>query len=284
MLDQMHQQHIVWINDKNSMSKKSTYQRTKQLVQARLRSMKDSWWRQKADKLQLAADRKDSKSFFDGLKAVFGPKSTGSTPIYSNDGTLLTDKQQILSRWAEHFQTVLNCPSSESQEALDDIEQWPVLESLSLTPSLAEVSKATGQISSGKAAGADGILAEVFKYGGMKLNRKLTSLLRKIWWEQTVPQEFRNTNIIHLYKRKGDRASCDNHRGISLLATAGKILGRVMLNRLTGQLLHKVLPQSHCGFRSGRGTADMVFTARQIQEKCRQQNQDLYVVFVDEGF
>ena len=67
-----------------------------------------------------------------------------------------------------------------SQEALDDIEQWPVLESLSLTPSLAEVSTATRQMSSGKAAGPDGIPAEVFKYGGMKLNRKLTSLLRKI--------------------------------------------------------------------------------------------------------
>jgi len=136
-------------------------------------------------------------------------------------------------------------------------------------------------MSSGKAAGPDGIPAEVLKYGGMKLNRKLTSLLRKIWWEQTVPQEFRNTNIIHLYKRKGDRASYDKHRGISLLATAGKILGRVILNRLTEQLLHKVLPENQCGFRSGRGTADMVFTARQIQEKCREQNQDLYVVFVD---
>ena len=54
-----------------------------------------------------------------------------------------------------------------------------------------------------------------------------------------------------------------------------------MLNRLTEQLLHKVLPESQCGFRSGRGTADMVFTVRQIQEKCREQNQDLYVVFVD---
>jgi len=40
----------------------------------------------------LRALRKDSKSFFNCLKAVFGPKSSGSTPIYSNDGTLLTDK------------------------------------------------------------------------------------------------------------------------------------------------------------------------------------------------
>jgi len=54
-----------------------------------------------------------------------------------------------------------------------------------------------------------------------------------------------------------------------------------MLNRLTEQLLHKVLPESQCGFSSGRGTDDMVFTARQIQEKCREQNRDLYVVFVD---
>ena len=36
-----------------------------------------------------------------------------------------------------------------------------------------------------------------------------------------------------------------------------------------------------CGFRSGRGTMDMIFTARQLQEKCREQQRELYVVFVD---
>jgi len=50
-----------------------------------------------------------------------------------------------------------------------------------------------------------------------------------------------------------------------------------MLNRLTDRLTHKVLPES----RSGRCTADMIFTARQIQEKCREQNQHLYIVLVD---
>ena len=76
---------------------KYIYQHIKQLAQARLRSMKDSWWRQKADELQAAADRK-------GLKAVFGPRSSCSTPIYCSDGTLLTNKQQILNRRAEQFQ------------------------------------------------------------------------------------------------------------------------------------------------------------------------------------
>ena len=42
-----------------------------------------------------------------------------------------------------------------------------------------------------------------------------------------------------------------------------------------------IFPETQCGFRAGRGTADMIFTARQLQEKCREQHKDLYAVFVD---
>ena len=42
-----------------------------------------------------------------------------------------------------------------------------------------------------------------------------------------------------------------------------------------------LLPESQCGFRKNRGTIDMIFTARQLQEKCQEQNVDLYMTFVD---
>ena len=87
--------------------------------------------------------------------------------------------------------------------------------------------------------------------------------------------------IVHIYKKKGNRQSCDNHRGISLLSIAGKILARVLLNRLLDHLEQGHLPESQCGFRSGRGTTDMIFAARQLQEKCIEQHQDLYMTFVD---
>ena len=54
-----------------------------------------------------------------------------------------------------------------------------------------------------------------------------------------------------------------------------------MLNRLAHNIADNVLPESRCGFRAGRGTTDMVFAMREIQEKCRKQNQDLYMVFID---
>jgi len=91
-----------------------------------------------------------------------------------------------------------------------------------------------------------------------------------------------DAHVVHIYKRKGDRAVCDNHRGISLLFIASKVLARVLLNRLNGHVnCSNVIPESQCGFRSGRGTMNMIFTAKQVPEKCREQHQDLLMVFVD---
>ena len=90
------------------------------------------------------------------------------------------------------------------------------------------------------------------------------------------PQEFKDASIIHLYKRRRNHQVCDNHRGISLLSIAGKILARILVNRPT-----KHLPESQCGFWKEHGTTDMVFAARQLQEKCQEQNSDLFSTYVD---
>ena len=42
-----------------------------------------------------------------------------------------------------------------------------------------------------------------------------------------------------------------------------------------------LLPESQCGFRKDRGTIDIIFTAKQLQEKCQEQNLDLFMPFVD---
>ena len=87
--------------------------------------------------------------------------------------------------------------------------------------------------------------------------------------------------IITLYKNKGEKSDCSNYRGITLLSIAGKILARILLHRLVSAIVEEHLPESQCGFRANRGTTDMVFVLRQLQEKCREQNKGLYVTFVD---
>ena len=69
----------------------------------------------------------------------------------------------------------------------------------------------------------------------------------------------------------------------TLLATVGKILSRVLLNRLNDHISQNVLPETQCGFRCGRSTVNMIFCLKQVQEKCSEQNIPIYVVFMDSG-
>jgi len=102
--------------------------------------------------------------FHTAVKEVYGPQSMGTFPLLSSDGsTLITDKPQILQRWAEHFHNVLNRPSSITDTVLAQLPQIEVNPLLADPPSLLAVNKAIEQMKSGKAPGADSIPSEVFK-------------------------------------------------------------------------------------------------------------------------
>ena len=132
------------------------------------------------------------------------------------------------------------------------------------------------------APGADPIPADAYKAVGLPMAGKLTELFHCMWRKEAIPKEFKDVSIIHLYKRKGNPQVCDNHRGISLLCIAEKILAKILLNHLNVHLDQKgVIPERQCGFRKDSGTIDMIFTERQLQEKCQEQNVDLYMTFVD---
>ena len=57
--------------------------------------------------------------------------------------------------------------------------------------------------------------------------------------------------------------------GISILNIAGKIFAKLILNTLTKHIIDDIVPEGQCGFRPARGTSDMIFAVRQLQEKCR---------------
>ncbi|XP_071509496.1 uncharacterized protein [Diadema antillarum] len=242
----------AWLNDKDSQAKDDSLKNIRGKVQTELRQMKDKWWENKAAKLQQYADEHNSKKFFAVLKDVYGATPNAMAPVRSANGTLLTKKSNIIQRHSRYA-----------------------------TAHWAETLKVIKELHAGKAPGPDGIPSEIFKERGVAIATKLTEQIQQFWEERSVPQDFKDADIVHLYKNKGDRASCENHRGISLLSIAGKIMARVVLNRITHHLLDDVVSESQCGFRSNRGTKDMIFALRQLQEKCREQNQNLYFLFVD---
>nr|VZI50548.1 unnamed protein product [Spirometra erinaceieuropaei] len=281
LLAEKNRLHKAYV-DHPTEDNKAAFYRSRRQLQQRLREMQDAWTARKAEEIQGYANRNEWKNFFSAIKAVYGPPTKGTAPLLSADGcTLLTEKTQILQRWAEHFRGVLNRPSVISNAAIARLPQVATNVDLDLPPSLQETIMAVQQLSSGKAPKSDAIPAEVYKHGGPQLMDHLTALFQEMWRQGEVPQDFKDATIVHLYKRKGNRQICDNHRGISLLNIAGKISACILLNRLNNHLEQCLLPESQCGFRRHRGTTDMIFAARQLQEKCQEMRTHLYSTFVD---
>ncbi|XP_064101351.1 uncharacterized protein LOC135212004 [Macrobrachium nipponense] len=268
------------LNDPKSDTKKKIHHTAKAQMQNATREMKNKWLTDKANELQSFFDRNDMRSLFSGMKAIFGPNSQGLAPLHSQDGTrLLKNNNEILSRWKEHFKELLNRDPMIDEDVVQQLPRLPLDMTLAVVPTLEEVELAIFSMNN-KAAGPNNIPAELYKYGGPTLHSQLHQLIEKIWMHEEIPNDLIDGIINTMYKKKGYRSVCGNDRGITLLSVAGKVLARILTIRLT-LLAEKILPKSQCGFRPAHGTADMVFSSRQLQERCREQQKPLYMGFTD---
>ena len=76
-----------------------------------------------------------------------------------------------------------------------------------------------------------------------------------------VPAMLRDVIITVLYKGKGPRDECDSYRGISLMSHKGKLLERLILNRLK-PALGEIIPANQFGFTERCGTQDAILISR----------------------
>ena len=231
----------------------------------------------KAEELQRAADRNDMKGCYSGLKEVWGRQAKQPVHLKSSDGLeTFTDSKSVMTRWSEYFQKLLNVPGDIEPEALENIQKRSVNTALDEKPTMDEIVRAIKGLKYGKAPGGNGIPAEVWKYGGANLSNRLHRWVIEIWEEGHIPKAWKDANIVTIYKKKSG-----NYRDISLLSAAGKIFALILLNRLSSNITPGVVPETQCGFLSNRGTVDMIFCLRQLQQKCIEQDRPLYIVVVD---
>ena len=106
-------------------------------------------------------------------------------------------------------------------------------------------------------------------------------LFTKLWAVAKLLQDLRDASIVTIYKNKGDKRDCNNYLGMSLLSVAEKFLAKIILRCLVSSITDNILPEIQCSFWSGCSTVDIIFSLRQLQEKCIEQQRSLYITFVD---
>src|SRR6218665_3723247 len=75
--------------------------------------------------------------------------------------------------------------------------------------------------------------------------------------------------------------TCEDHRTISLLTHASKIVLRVLTKRLQSRAERDNCIGDQYGFRKGKGTRDAIGALRVLTERSLQHGQNIYVCFVD---
>ena len=153
-------------------------------------------------------------------------------------------------------------------------------EGVTPTVSRGEVKRALKKMKNGKATGPDKIPVEVWKSLGEEGIDILWDLMQKIFEQEKMPEEWRGSLIIPIYKEKGDIQECGNYRGIKLISHTMKIWEKIIEKRLREAT---TIGDEQFGFMPGRGTVDAIFALRQMMEKHREKQRGLHMVFIDLG-
>jgi hypothetical protein len=109
------------------------------------------------------------------------------------------------------------------------VREWTVWESTENLPSpipaitKAEVENALHKMKIGKAVGPDGIPAEAWKAWGITSITWLTSLFNKILESGRMPDAWRSSTIVPIYKKKGNIQQCGSYWGIKLMSHTMKL-------------------------------------------------------------
>ncbi|KAK3574515.1 hypothetical protein QTP86_008562 [Hemibagrus guttatus] len=194
--------------------------------------------------------------------------------IKDRDGRVLTSEESVQRRWKEYFEELMNEENEREKrvEGVNSVEQK--VDKIRKD----EVRKALKRMKSGKAVGPDDIPVEVWKCLGEAAVEFLANLFNRVLESERMPEEWRRSVLVPIFKNKGDVQSCSNYRGIKLMSHTMKVWERVVEARL-----RKVVDicEQQYGFMPRKSTTDAIFALRILMEKYRDGQKELHCVFVD---
>ncbi|KAK3534154.1 hypothetical protein QTP86_002311 [Hemibagrus guttatus] len=194
--------------------------------------------------------------------------------IKDRDGRVLTSEESVQRRWKEYFEELMNEENEREKrvEGVNSVEQK--VDKIRKD----EVRKALKRMKSGKAVGPDDILVEVWKCLGEAAVEFLASLFNRVLESVRMPEEWRRSVLVPIFKNKGDVQSCSNYRGIKLMSHTMKLWERVVEARL--RKVVEICEQQY-GIMPRKSTTDAIFALRILMEKYRDGQRELHCVFVD---
>ena len=185
-------------------------------------------------------------------------------------GFIEEDRAKI---WKEHLEKIMNEENEWDRMVETDPVERPV-ENVACN----EIVEAIQSMKSRKATGTSEVSVEMIVASGEIRVKVMMELCQRVLDGRGMPDEWKTSVIVPIFKRKGDVMSCGSYRGMKLLEHAMKIVERVLGRRIQTVVN---LNEMQFGFMPGKGTVDAIFTVRRMHEEYQKKDKKLYMCFVD---
>jgi len=169
--------------------------------------------------------------------------------IKDEEGRVLVQERDIKDRWKKYFHNLFNSNRLDIGEEDRNYNYYRRIQEH-------EVREALKRMSSGKAVGPDNIPIEVWKSLGDRGIMWLTKLFNEIMRTKKMPDEWRRSTLIAIYKNKEDIQSCANYRGIKLMSHTMKLWKKVIEQRIRKETR---VTDNQFGFMPGRSTMEAIY-------------------------
>ena len=240
------------------------------------------------EEFTLAGDMTGWNGHIKGGWKLQGNKVGSAQYIRDENGKLLRKLEAIRARRRRYFASLLDTTSATlNRTIIEGLSPKPVALSLGRPPVVNETKKTLKSMANGKTMRSDELPAELLKLGlsdsSHEILLALHGIIVAVWMTTKVPQEWKDA-AIKLQHKKKDRTECGNYRGFSSMAHAGKVLLKIMANRLGDfceEAINRILPEEQCGFQPQRSTTNMMFVMRRLQELSWTSNTSLDICFID---
>ena len=168
-----------------------------------------------------------------------------------------------MEKWTEHIQET----NKKTQEELAEKENPPDI-------TMREIREAKKKLKRRKANGPDDIPNEIFTEATDKSLHVYRTIINKTVHNKKIPEEWKEGEIISIYKGKGKKGKCSNERGITLSSNFGKLYERIINSRLQKEIN---ISDAQGGGKKKVRTTDHIMTLLTAANKHR----NTYITFLD---
>ena len=93
-----------------------------------------------------------------------------------------------------------------------------------------------------------------------------------------MPDEWRSSVLVLLYKGKEDIKKCENYREIKLISHTMRLWERIIEARIRKEV---TIAEQQFGFMPGRSTTDAIFCLKMLLEKWTERQKAVHCAFIE---